>query len=58
MSAPDLLIPSPSLDYQVSLLARAAWAAGYRAGMEAGLAAAEAIVQRASDAEDNEGAPV
>ena len=53
MSAPDIEIPPTPAEWATAASA-AAWRAGYIAGMQAALAAAEAIVQRASDEEDRE----
>lgn len=51
-------ITIPEMPDSLALSAPAAWRAGWLAGYNAALAEAEAILQRASDAEDAEGAPV
>lgn len=53
MSAPDLLPPEPPTEWVLRGQAEA-WRAGWLAGYDAALAAAEAILQRESDAEDAE----
>lgn len=51
-------ITIPEMPDSLALSAPAAWRAGWLAGYAAALDAAESILQRASDAEDAEGAPV
>lgn len=51
-------ITIPEMPDSLALSAPAAWREGWLAGYAAALAEAEAILQRASDAEDAEGAPV